>query len=295
MFATSATSAPLTMLASIPSPPSSSLEIGPLNLRAYGFMIALGGRVAHWLGQKRWQARGGDPGDVTTITMWAVPAGLIGSRIYHVFTDWRFDEGWAEPFKIWEGGLGIPGGVAAGVLTALWVIRRNQWDRRGLLDSMIPALPLAQAIGRLGNWFNQELFGGPSDLPWAVEIDPEHASAANYPGVETFHPTFLYESLWNLGLVVFLIWVDRTRKIREGGLLAVYVVGYLVARIWLETVRIDAATELAGVRVNIWMSVVGIAVAGGWLLVRGRRPTDSGDAGAGVEEVEMALPDDGAP
>lgn len=292
------------MLASIPSPSSNVIELGPISLRAYGLMIALGVIAAALVSQKRWAARGGDPDDITTIAMWAVPAGLIGARIYHVFTDWRFDEGWAEPFKIWEGGLGIPGGMAAGVLTAIWVIRRNGWDQRNLLDSMAPSLPLAQAIGRLGNWFNQELFGGPSDLPWAVEIDDRHAAAAGHPDADTFHPTFLYESLWNLALFGFLVWVDRTGKIRRGGLIAVYVVGYAVARIWLETVRIDPATEVGGVRINIWMSIVAIAVAGGWLLARGRRgdddPVDSGDdvdsdAGAGVEEIEVATPEDGVP
>jgi len=283
----------LALIASIPSPSSDALELGPLTLRAYGVMIALGVLAAVWLGQKRWSARGGGPDDVANLAMWAVPAGLIGARIYHVVTDWRFDEGFAEPFKIWEGGLGIPGGVIAGVFTAMWLMGRNGWDRPTMLDAVVPALPLAQAIGRWGNWFNQELFGGPSDLPWAVEIDADHAAAAGHPGVETFHPTFLYESLWNLGLVLFLIWVDRTQKIRRGGLFAVYVVGYLVARLWLETVRIDPANEIAGVRVNIWMSVVGIAVAGGWLLVRGRRGSDSDDAVGGVEEVEVAVTEDG--
>jgi len=156
------------MLASLPSPSQSVIELGPLTIRAYGLMIALGVVAAVMVSQRRWAARGGDPEDIATIAMWAVPAGLIGSRIYHVLTDWRFDEGWAEPFKIWEGGLGIPGGIAAGVLVGLWVIRRNRWDRPGLLDAIVPGLPLAQAIGRWGNWFNQELFGGPSDLPWAV-------------------------------------------------------------------------------------------------------------------------------
>lgn len=288
------------MLASIPSPSSSVIELGPISLRAYGLMIALGVIAAVFVSQRRWQARGGDPDDITTIAMWAVPAGLIGSRIYHVLTDWRFDEGLAEPFKIWEGGLGIPGGMAAGIFTAIWLIRRNGWDQRNLLDAMVPSLPLAQAIGRWGNWFNQELFGGPSDLPWAVEIDDAHAAAAGHPDVDTFHPTFLYESLWNLALFGFLVWVDRTGKIKRGGLVAVYVVGYAVARIWLETVRIDPATEIAGVRVNIWMSIIAIAAAGGWLLARGRRTeaddgslAGSSDAGAGVEEVEMAAPEDG--
>ncbi|MCH1435038.1 MAG: prolipoprotein diacylglyceryl transferase [Acidimicrobiales bacterium] len=281
------------MLASLPSPSQSVIELGPLTIRAYGLMIALGVVAAVMVSQRRWAARGGDPEDIATIAMWAVPAGLIGSRIYHVLTDWRFDEGWAEPFKIWEGGLGIPGGIAAGVLVGLWVIRRNRWDRPGLLDAIVPGLPLAQAIGRWGNWFNQELFGGPTDLPWAVEIDPSIAADAGYPDVETFHPTFLYESLWNFGLAGFLIWLDRTGRIARGWLLAVYVVGYLVARLWLETVRIDPATELAGVRINIWMSVIGIAVAGGLLAWRGRGSISAGALG-GIEEVEVAPPSDSA-
>lgn len=305
------------MLASIPSPSSSVIELGPLTLRAYGLMIALGVVAAVWLAQKRWSARGGDPDDISTLALWAVPAGLIGARLYHVLTDWRFDEGFAEPFKIWEGGLGIPGGMALGVIVGLWVIRRNGWNQARMLDAVVPGLPLAQAIGRWGNWFNQELFGGPSDLPWAVEIDPEYAARAGHPGVETFHPTFLYESLWNVGLTLALIYIDRTGKLRRGALLAVYVVGYLVARLWLETVRIDPATEVGGVRINIWMSIIGIAIAGGWLLLRGRRPedqlddavpgsddpdsdlaedsddADSGDAGVGVEEVEVTPPVDG--
>ena len=278
------------ILASFPSPSSEAIELGPLTLRAYGLAIAFGVLAGVWLAQKRWTAVGGDPDDISRIAMWAVPAGLIGARIYHVITDWRFDEGFAEPFKIWEGGLGIPGGIFAGVLMALWMIRREGWDRPSLLDAAVPALPLAQAIGRIGNWFNQELFGGPTDLPWAVEIAPEHRPA-EYLNVETFHPTFLYEALWNLALVVFLIWLGTTKRLRTGALLAVYVLGYLTARLWLETVRIDPATELGGVRINIWMSLVGIALAGAWLVFRGR-PESSDDAGVGVEPVEVAVPDD---
>ena len=258
-------------------------------------MIAFGVVAAVLLSQRRWAARGGNPDDISTIALWAVPAGLVGARAYHVLTDWRFDEGWAQPFKIWEGGLGIPGGIAAGVLVGLWMIRRNGWDQPTLLDAIVPGLPLAQAIGRWGNYFNQELFGGPSDLPWAVEIDPDVAASAGHRGVETFHPTFLYESLWNLGLTLFLVWVDRTGKLRRGALLAVYVVGYLVARLWLETIRVDPATEVGGVRINIWMSIIGIAIAGGWLIVRGRRPEDdstddivgAADSADGAYPVEL--------
>jgi prolipoprotein diacylglyceryl transferase len=284
----------LQLIASIPSPSSGALELGPLTLRAYGVMIALGVLAAVWLGQKRWSAVGGGPDEVASVAMWAVPAGLVGARIYHVLTDWRFDEGWVEPFKIWEGGLGIPGGIFTGVFAAMWLMRRNDWDRGSMLDAMIPGVPLAQAIGRWGNWFNQELFGGQSDLPWAVEIDARYAAAAGHPDVATFHPTFLYESLWNLGLVLFLIWIDRTQKIKRGGLFAVYVVGYLIARLWLETVRIDHASEIAGVRVNIWMSIIGIVLAGGWLLLSGRRGAESDDASAGIEEIEVAVPEDGS-
>ncbi|MFQ5557157.1 MAG: prolipoprotein diacylglyceryl transferase [Acidimicrobiales bacterium] len=262
------------MLASIPSPGSNSIGIGPLEFRAYGVMIALGVVAAVWLAQKRWSEKGGDPDDISAIALWAVPAGLVGARLYHVTTDWRFDEGWTEPFKVWEGGLGIPGGMAAGVVAGLWVVHRRGFPRPLVLDAIVPALPLAQAIGRWGNWFNQELFGGPSDLPWAVEIDPENRTL-EYVDSETFHPTFLYESLWNLALVGFLIWLGRTGRLRVGALLPVYVVGYLVARLWLETVRVDPATEILGQRVNIWMSIVGIVIAGGWLLLRGRATADA--------------------
>lgn len=287
------------MFASIPSPSTSLIELGPLTLRAYGLMIALGVVAGVWLGQKRWEDRGGNPDDVASVAMWAVPAGLIGARLYHVITDWRFDEGWLVPFKVWEGGLGIPGGVAAGVFGALWVIKRRGISRPDMLDALVPALPLAQAIGRWGNWFNQELFGGPSNLPWAVEIKPELAAEAGHPEASTFHPTFLYESLWNIGLVLFLIWLDGKRVVKRGSLIAVYILGYLTARLWLETVRIDHATHIAGVRINIWMSLIGIVASGAWLYFRGRASADSSDSadsagsGVGVEKIEMTPPADG--
>ncbi len=312
------------IFAAISSPSSDAIELGPLTFRFYGLAIAFGVLAGVWLAQKRWTAVGGGPDDMSRVAMWAVPAGLVGARLYHLTTDWRFDEGLVEALKIWEGGLGIPGGMAAGIFAALWVIRREGWDRAKFLDAAVPGLPLAQAIGRFGNWFNQELYGKPSDLPWAVEIAPENRESG-FEQFDTFQPTFFYESLWNFALVAFLIWVHKKKKVRAGSLLAVYVAGYLIARLWLETVRIDNATEIAGVRVNIWMSVIGIVLAGGWLLLRGRpeeqsdtdHPDDdrsddsdgaaddeggsddgeggSDDAGTGVEEIEMAAPDDGAP
>lgn len=258
------------VVASIPSPSSGSISIGPLELRAYGLMIALGVVAAVWLGQRRWAARGGDPDDIASIAMWAVPAGLVGARLYHVATDWRRYQGaWLDAVKIWEGGLGVPGGMALGVAVGLVVARRRGIRLPVILDAVTPALPLAQAIGRWGNWFNQELFGGPTDLPWGLEIDPgrrpaEHLDAA------TFHPTFLYESLWNLALCLVLIRLDRSGRLRSGRLFAAYVLGYFVVRLGMEALRTDPASLVLGLRINVWTSLIGIVV-GGWFVFRGRR------------------------
>ena len=252
------------MFAAIPSPSRSVIEIGPLDLRAYGLMIALGVLAAVWLAQRRWSRAGGGPDDISSIAMWAVPAGLIGARLYHVITDWRSFQGrWGDAFKIWEGGLGIPGGMALGVAVGLWVIHSRGWDRPTLLDAAVPALPLAQAIGRWGNWFNQELFGTPTDLPWAIEVDPAVALIpAQYAGETEFHPAFLYESLWNFALVAVLIWVGNKQILRPGRLIFGYLLGYGIGRLWIEAIRIDTASEILGLRVNLWVmgfvSLVGL-------------------------------------
>ncbi len=274
------------LISSIPSPPRNGIELGPLDLRAYGVMIALGVVAAVWMSRRRWESRGGDPEEISRIALWAVPAGLFGARLYHAITDWRrFQEaGWLEILAIWNGGLGIPGGMAAGILMGLWMVRRQGMDRGETLAAVVPSLPLAQAIGRLGNWFNQELYGSPTDLPWGLEIDPAHRPA-EYLDVETFHPTFLYEAVWNLLLCALLLIIDRNRVRRRvpalvtdprrtdrpGSLLAVYACGYGVGRIWIETVRIDPASLVWGVRVNVWMSLVLIAGSGLYLLVSQRR------------------------
>ena len=271
---------------SIPSPARNGLELGPLELRAYGAMIALGVLAAVWMSRRRWSAAGGDPDQISRIALWAVPAGLIGARLYHVITDWpRFaEDGWLEALAIWKGGLGIPGGMAAGILVGLWMVRRQGMNRGEALAAVVPSLPLAQAIGRLGNWFNQELFGSPTDLPWGLEIDQAHRPA-QYMDVETFHPTFLYEAVWNLLLCGLLVTIDRRRlrrsaptlitnprrASRPGSLLAVYALGYGLGRLWIEAVRIDPASLLWGVRVNIWMSGVLIVVSAGYLLITRHR------------------------
>ena len=282
------------LIASIPSPPRSGFELGPLQLRAYGVMIALGVVAAVWMSQRRWAARGGDPEQINRIALWAVPAGVIGARLYHVATDWKKfqEDGWLDAVAIWKGGLGIPGGMAAGILVGLWMVHRQRMNRGEVLAAVVPALPLAQAIGRLGNWFNQELFGSPTDLPWGLEIDPRHRPDQHID-VETFHPTFLYEAVWNLLLCGLLLAVDRRRirrsspKLvsdprrvsRPGSLLAVYIGGYGLGRLWIEAVRIDHASLVLGVRINIWMSLVLIAGSAGYLLLtRNTSPGRKGPA-----------------
>ena len=249
--------------ASIPSPSFDSLEIGPLTLRMYGLAIAIGVIVAVTMASRRWEARGGHPDDISTIAIWAVPSGVIGTRIYHVATDWKtYRDDWASALDITQGGLGIPGGIFFGVLAGLIVTRVRKLPTRPLLDVVAPAIPVAQAIGRLGNWFNQELFGRPTNLPWGLEIDPEVATAAGYPDDRTFHPTFLYEGLWNLVLAVALIRLDRTRKLRPGQLFCLYLGGYAVGRFWVELMRSDPASLILGLRVNTWMSAIVVLGAG---------------------------------
>lgn len=242
------------LIASIPSPSFNS--VGPFRL--YGLCIALGVIAAVTISSRRWEARGGDPDDIGTIAIWAVPAGVIGARIYHVATDWKtYRNDWLEAFDITNGGLGIPGGIFFGVLAGLLVVRAKNLPRADLLDVVAPAIPIAQAIGRLGNWFNQEVYGRPTKLPWGLEIDPKVSpEAAGYPAGTLFHPTFLYEGLWNVALAVGLIWLDKQRKLRRGELFALYVVGYAIGRLWVEALRSDGASLVLGVRINIWMSVV---------------------------------------
>ncbi|MCD9622305.1 prolipoprotein diacylglyceryl transferase [Rhabdothermincola salaria] len=283
--------ADLSALASIPSP--SSGRLGPLNM--YGLMIALGVLAAIELARVRWRDRGGNPDDIYAIALWAVPAGLIGARLYHLATDWRSYEGrWGDAIKIWEGGLGIPGGIAAGVGVGVWIAYRRGMRLPVGLDAVAPALPLAQAIGRLGNYWNQELFGRPTDLPWGLEIDGGNRPL-DYAEFQTFHPTFLYELLWNLALVGVLIAVDRRKVLRPGQLFPLYIGGYFLGRLWVEALRIDDASIILGLRVNIWMSIIGIAGAAIVFVVRGvrRRPDDSDEPYRDGHRWEPAAVTDG--
>ena len=278
------------VLAAIPSPGSGDISIGPLRFTAYGLMIAIGVIVAVEIGRRRAPGRGIDPDDMTAIATWAVPAGLLGARLYHVITDWqRFDDDLGDIPKIWEGGLGIWGGIAAGSVVGVWVARRRGLHVPTVLDAAAPALPLAQAIGRLGNWFNQELFGRPTDLPWGLEIDPDQRPDG-YEAFATFHPTFLYEMLWNLLVVGVLLLVDQRVRLRPGKLFVLYVAGYTFGRFFIEGVRIDEANTIAGLRVNEWVSAA-VCLAALAVLLRGglrRRPGDVDVARPGTEQASEA-------
>ncbi|NLV79551.1 MAG: prolipoprotein diacylglyceryl transferase [Rhodococcus sp.] len=265
-----------TVLAYLPSPPQGVWYVGPLALRAYALCIIVGIVVAIWWGDRRWVARGGRPGTVLDIAVWAVPFGLVGGRLYHVITDWRkyFGEG-ADPvdaLKIWEGGLGIWGAVALGAVGAWIGCRRRGIPLPAFGDALAPAILLAQAIGRLGNWFNQELYGRETTVPWGLEIyeradDAGRMSPHLIDGVSTgevafvVHPTFLYELLWNLLVVVLLVLADRRFAIGHGRLFALYVAGYCAGRFWVELMRADTATEIAGIRVNTFTSGIVFVLA----------------------------------
>ena len=254
----------------IPSPPQGVWEIGPFPLRAYALWIILGIVIAIWWGEKRWIARGGQPGVVLDTALWAIPFGLIGGRVYHVATDWyRYFGAGRNPvdaLKIWDGGLGIWGAVAFGALGAYIGLRQQGIRALGALgDSIAPGIVLAQGIGRLGNYFNQELYGRETDVPWALEIYQRYDEAYGYSEtigrstgqvLATVHPTFLYELLWNVLVAIVLVLVDRQFRLGHGRLFALYVALYCFGRFWVELLRADAATEVFGLRINTIVSVV---------------------------------------
>lgn len=261
----------------IPSPADSVWHLGPLPLRAYALCIIVGAILAIWIGERRWAKNGGQAGFISDLALFAVPAGIVGARLYHVLTDPQlyFGEG-KDPIAvlyIWEGGLGIWGGIAGGAL-AVWLVCR--WKKESFLavaDALAPGLLVAQAVGRFGNWFNQELFGKPTELPWALEIDAAHRPAG-YSQFETFHPTFLYEALWNIAGAAFLIWfVSKRVKFGQGRVFAAYVMVYTAGRFWIEQLRIDPVNDFDGIRLNVVTSLV-VFVIGAYFFwqLKHRRP-----------------------
>jgi prolipoprotein diacylglyceryl transferase len=263
---------------SIPSPSNGVWHLGPVPIRGYAIAIILGIVAAIWIGERRWAARGGRPGEVQDLAVWAVPFGLVGGRLYHVATDHeRYFGANGDPWQIlyvWRGGLAVWGSIALGAVGVLIAARLKGIRLWPVLDTLAPGVLVAQAIGRWGNWFNQELYGKPTDLPWGLEIDADHyPSGQTYPPGTTFHPTFLYECLWDLGVFGVLIALDRRFKIGHGRMLALYVMGYTLGRGWIEMLRIDTVEldDVYGLRFNVWTSTVLFALAAVYFLFSLRR------------------------
>ncbi|MGQ4399828.1 prolipoprotein diacylglyceryl transferase [Streptomyces hayashii] len=258
-------------LAYIPSPSHGVLYLGPVPLRGYAFCIIIGVFVAVWLGNRRWVARGGRVGTVADIAVWAVPFGLVGGRLYHVITDYElyFSAGrdWVDAFKVWEGGLGIWGAIALGAVGAWIGCRRRGIPLPAYADAIAPGIALAQAIGRWGNWFNQELYGKETDLPWALHITS--SADGRVPGY--YHPTFLYESLWCVGVALLVIWADRRFKLGHGRAFALYVAAYCVGRAWIEYMRVDDAHHILGLRLNDWTALVVFLLAVTYIVVSAKK------------------------
>jgi prolipoprotein diacylglyceryl transferase len=287
-----------TALASIPSPSFNEITIGPLTIHIYGILMGIAVATAYVLVVTRYQRFGGDRRIAERAAFWAVVIGFLGARLAYVSTHTQkfSEDGWLFPIKIWEGGIALFGGLTFGTLAVLWVMRRAGGNFPLFLDSIAVGLPAAQAIGRWGNYFNQELFGTPTDLPWGLEItNTSQRVAAGYPDATTFHPTFLYESIWNVGIVVFLLWLERRVEMRRGRLFAVYMVLYGVIRFLLELIRTDTSFRLLGLSRNGWVAL-GVAIAGAVLVwwLRGRPEEGAGgDESAGGDADEAGDPGDG--
>ena len=274
------------MFASIPSPSWSSLSIGPIELRVYGFLIAVGVVLAvRRLGSGLERFKTGGSEAAASIGIWGVGAGLVGARLYHVVTEWdRFSGNLSEIPKVWHGGLGVPGGVLLGTIVGVLRARSFGISTAETLHAAAPAIPLAQAVGRWGNWFNQELFGRPTTLPWALRIDDDHLPAA-YESGTTFHPTFLYESVWTLGLSLWLVRLSGSSRFAGSRLFALYVSGYGLGRLWIEGLRIDDASVIGGLRWNQWVAIA--AIVGGLIYLA--VTSSSGDSAEEVNVQQAAI------
>ena len=286
------------MLASIPSPSSGEFDLpGPLPpVHAYGLTLLLAIVAAILVTRWRWGRREGDTDLILRVAVWGVAAGIVGARLYHVVTSWDDvpEPKWRGALEVWEGGLGIWGGILLGVLVGALVVKRSGGSVLAAMDAVAPGLLLAQAIGRLGNWWNQELYGKPTDLPWALEIDDAHNQ--DYASGTTFHPTFLYEMIWNLAGVLVLILVARRWRIRPPALFSLYVAWYTFGRFFEEQLRIDPSSEFWGMRLNAWVSLV-LFIASSlffiyWQIYDGKLPrlTFRRRRGAARQPPKMAVP-----
>jgi prolipoprotein diacylglyceryl transferase len=276
-------------LATIPPPPGEGLDLGPFTLRFYGLAIMVGVLAAVWLARRRYLQVGGDPAVVDAVAGWALVAGVVGARVGFVLP--RLDRYAADPLgalAVWEGGLTFFGALAGGLLGAWWALRRRGVPLGLFVTVAAPAIPLAQAIGRWGNYFNQELYGTPTDLPWALEIEPAHRIDP-FQAAETFHPAFLYESSWNLALVAVLVWVGRRYRLRRGGLFFAYLVGYGLGRFWIELLRVDTEFRVLGLSRNNLNAVLIVALGLGGLWWSSRHG-DREAAGGSDRQLEPAAP-----
>jgi prolipoprotein diacylglyceryl transferase len=260
------------MTAFIPSPSTNALHIGPLSLHLYGLMLAIGVLAAYQIAEWRYKRMGRNPADIAGIAVVVVICGVIGARVYHLFTGYKWDTGGIKgAFQIWNGGLSIWGAVAGGAIGVVIMCRVKHIDVYPVGDALAPGLLIAQAIGRWGNWFNQELFGRPSTVPWALKIDVAHRPG-RYLDRATFQPTFLYESLWCLFVFAVVIWAQNKRPLRKGQSFMLYGAMYTFGRVYFEYLRSDPASKIWGIRFNLLLSAALCVVFTIWFLVLGRRP-----------------------
>lgn len=271
-------------LAYLPSPSIDAIHLGPLTIHFYALCIIAGIVVAVWWGERRFIALGGRAGIVTDVAYWAVPAGIIGGRLYHLATSWNTNRSLLDAIAIWRGGLGIWGAISLGALGAY--LRYRSLQKVGgerlpnfsvFMDALAPGIVLAQAIGRWGNWFNIELFGKPSDLPWALRV-PLAKRPVGYGSFETFHPTFLYESFWCVLVAIALVYVAERKYLSQGGIFLLYVAAYSFGRLWIEMLRIDESERVFGLRFNIWVSLI-VTLLATWAVVRRGRAARSSNPG----------------
>lgn len=276
-----------TLLGSIPSPSNGNL--GPFHM--YGLILAVGVLVAVWFAEHRWRVRGYPRDGIYDISFWVVIWGVIGARLYHVITDYQlYTHDPVKALQIWSGGLGIWGAVAGGAIAVVILARKHNYDALQLSDAIAPGVVLAQAIGRWGNYFNQELFGRPTSLPWALKIDLAHRPD-QYKAFATFQPTFLYESLWCLLILGVLLWAERLPSHRRGQTFALYIALYTAGRFVFENMRSDPAHTIGGLRINAWVSILLFVIGVAWFLWLARQPADPKDA-SGVDAGHEAMPGD---
>ena len=292
----------------IPSPSVNGFHVGPVFIHMYALAYIVGIALAVFVGRRRWVARGGDPALVEEMAVWGVPAGLIGGRIYFdITTPDAIPHVWYGVFAMWDGGMGIWGGIALATVVCVWRLRRAGVSAPLMMDALAPCILMAQGIGRIGNYFNQELFGNPTTLPWGLEIAPQYRPPG-YAQYATFQPTFLYELIWDFAFAGFLMWLGRTGRLRPGCLFPLYVAGYSAFRIFEESIRIDYSQYFLGLRLNFFIATAMTAVGLIWFAYNqwgprravtqesaaGERPAEEGEAGAGGTGAGVAAGGAGA-